>query len=88
MKWEVTYERGAFKELDSRKKGLPLIAHYIMYDSVEIGLVQEILDGLKGKPEPHELWIFDPYYNITVISSVNYKKREIAIYDVKNGDKR
>ncbi len=88
MKWEITFERGAFNELHRRQNDLPAKAHFIMYDSLESGLIKKILNDLKGQPQPHEIWIYNPNWNITVASSVNYKSKEIAIYDVLKGDQR
>ncbi len=88
MKWEITFKRGAFEELHSRQGDLPGKAHFAMYNSLESGLIKKILSDLKGQPQPHEIRIYDLRWNFTIISTVNYKTKEIAIYDVLKGDKR
>lgn len=88
MKWEIVYAKGVFEKLHRLKNDLPAKAHWVMFDSLERGIIQKILDDLKDEPLPHRIRIYDPNFYFTVVSDVNYKRREIAIVDVKHGDKR
>ena len=88
MKWIITFERGAYEEILRRKIGSPPLADFIMRESLASGLIKKILNDLKDQPQPHEILIYNPDWNITVASSVNYRLKEIAIYDVLKGDQR
>lgn len=88
MKWEVTYARGAFEKLRCIKNDLPAKAHYTVFNALAEGVLEKILKDLKNEPPPRRFSLYAIDYNFTIISEVNYSRREIAIFDVKHGCKR
>lgn len=88
MKWEVTYAKGAFEKLRCIRFDLPVKAHYTIFNALHEGALKKILEDLKDAPPPRRFSLYAVDFNFTVISEVNYGRREIAIFDVKHGDKR
>ena len=88
MKWEVTYAKGAFEKLRCIKNDLPINAHYTVFNALEHGVLEKILKDLRDEPPPRRFSLYAVDFNFTIISEVNYSRREIAIFDVKHGYKR
>lgn len=84
-KWEITYLRGVFEKLFYRQRSLPARTEWLLMSALADGTIKEILKEMRDKPLPHTVYLYVSKFHFTIIFEVHYKKRELAIVDVKHG---